>query len=49
MGAQYLTLDNKIKGLSFAGCFFGNPTNKIVTGIAYTQELLIAKHLGQSV
>ncbi len=36
-----------IKCLSLA-VFFGNPTNKIVSGIAYTWELLIANHLDQS-
>ncbi len=45
--AQYVTLDNKIKCLSLA-VFFGNPTNKTVTGIPYTGELLIANHLDQS-
>jgi len=47
-GAQYVTLDNKIKCLSLAGFYFGNPTNKTVTGTAYTWELLIANHLDQS-
>ncbi len=28
--------------------FFGNPTSKIVSGTAYTWELLIANHLDQS-
>jgi hypothetical protein len=46
-GAQCVTLDNKIKYLSSA-VFFGNPTNKTVTGIAYRWELLIANHLEQS-
>jgi hypothetical protein len=47
--AQYVTLHNKIKCLSLAVCFFwGNPTNKTVTGTAYTWELLTAKHLDQS-
>jgi hypothetical protein len=35
-GAQYVTLDNKIKCLSLAVLFFGDPTNKTVTGTAYT-------------
>jgi len=49
-GAQYVTLDNnKIKCLSLAPFFFGNPTNKTVTGTAYTWELLIANHLDQSI
>jgi hypothetical protein len=34
--AQYVTLDNKIKCLSLAVFSFGNPTNKTVTGTAYT-------------
>jgi hypothetical protein len=34
--AQYVTLDNKIKCLSLATIFFGNSTNKTVTGTAYT-------------
>jgi hypothetical protein len=39
----------KVKGLSLAVFFFGNPTNKIVTGIAYMLELLlISNHLDQS-
>ncbi len=46
-GAQYVTLDNKIKCLSLA-VFFGNPTNKTVTGTAHTWGLLIANHLDQS-
>jgi hypothetical protein len=46
-GGQYVTLDNKIKCLSLA-VFLGNPTNKTVTGTAYTWELLIANHLDQS-
>jgi hypothetical protein len=33
-GAQYVTLDNKIKCLSLA-FLFGNPTNKTVTGTGY--------------
>ncbi len=45
--AQYVTLDSKIKCLSLAG-FFGNPTNKTVTGTAYMLELLIANQLEQS-
>jgi hypothetical protein len=40
-GAQYVTLDNKVKCLSLA-LFFGNPTNKTVTGTAYIRGLLIA-------
>jgi hypothetical protein len=48
-GAQYVTLDNKIKCLSLAGFFsFGNPNDKTGTGTAYTWELLIANHLDQS-
>jgi hypothetical protein len=47
-GAQYVTLDNKIKCLSLAVIFFGNPTNKTVTGTAYTWGLLVANHLDQS-
>jgi len=43
-GAQYVILDNKIKCLSLE-FFFGDPTNKTVTKIAYTWELLIANHL----
>jgi hypothetical protein len=46
-GAQYVTLDNKIKCLRLA-FFWGNPTNKTVTGTAHTWELLIANHLDQS-
>jgi hypothetical protein len=42
-GAQYVTLDNKTERP------FGNPTNKTVTGIAYTWELLIANNLDPSV
>jgi hypothetical protein len=33
-GAQYVTLDNKIKCVSLA-VFFGNPNNKTVTGTTY--------------
>jgi hypothetical protein len=44
---QYVTLDNKIKYLSLA-VFFGNLNNKIITGTAYTWELLIENHLDQS-
>jgi len=47
-GAQYVTLDNKIKCLSFAVFFFGNPTNKTVIGTEYMWGLLIANHLDQS-
>jgi hypothetical protein len=36
-GAQYVTLDNKIKCLSLAD-FSGNPTDKTVTGTAYTWD-----------
>jgi hypothetical protein len=36
MGAQYVILDNKIKFVSLDVFFFGNPTNKTVTGTAYT-------------
>ncbi len=46
--AQYVTLDNKIKCLSLALFFLGNPTNKTVTGTGYTWELLIVNQLGQS-
>jgi hypothetical protein len=46
LGAQYVTLDNKIKCLSLAGFFFGDPTNKTVTGTAYAWGLLIAKPPG---
>ncbi len=46
-GAQYVTLDNKIKCLNLA-VFFTNPTNKTGTGMAYTWGLLIANHLDQS-
>ncbi len=38
----------KLNGLSLALLFFGNPTNKIVTGTAYVWGLLIANHLDQS-
>jgi hypothetical protein len=38
-GAQYVTLDNKIKCLSLAVFFCGNPTNKTATGAAYTRGL----------
>jgi hypothetical protein len=41
-----VTLDNKIKCLSFAVFSFGNPTNKIVTGTAYTRGLLNSKPPG---
>jgi hypothetical protein len=34
-GAQYVTLDNKIKCLSLAVFFLGNPTDKAVTGTTY--------------
>jgi hypothetical protein len=45
-GAQYVTLDNKIKCLSLAVIFLGNLTNKTV--FAYMWGLLIANHLDQS-
>jgi hypothetical protein len=35
-GAQYVTLDSKIKCLSLAVFFLGYPTNKTETGAAYT-------------
>ncbi len=38
----------KIKCPSLAPFFFGNPTNKTVTGIAHTSEFLIANHLDES-
>jgi len=41
----YVILDNKIKCLSLAFIFFGNPTNKTVTGTAYSWGLLIANHM----
>jgi hypothetical protein len=44
--AQYVTLDNKIKCLSLASSFFGNPTQK--TGTAYMWLLLVANQLDQS-
>jgi hypothetical protein len=47
-GAQYVTLDNKIKFPSLAVFFVGNPTSKTVTGTAYMWGLLIANHLDQS-
>ncbi len=38
--AQYVTLDNEIKCLSLPFFFFlGNPTDKTVTGTAYTGKL----------
>ncbi len=40
-GAQYVTLDDKIKCLSLAIFISATPTNKTVTGTAYTWELLI--------
>jgi hypothetical protein len=46
IGAQYVILDNKIKCLSLA-LFFGNLTNKTVTGTPLTWGLLIANHLDQ--
>ncbi len=46
-GAQYVTLDNKVKCLSLA-VSFGNPTNKTVTGTTDTWEPLIENHLDQS-
>ncbi len=48
-GAQHVTLDNKTKCLGLAVFFFwGNPTNKPVTGTAYPWELLIGNRLDQS-
>ncbi len=47
-GAQYVTLDNKIKCLIQLFFFLANPANKTVTRTAYTWELLIANHLDQS-
>jgi hypothetical protein len=44
-GAQYVTLDNKIKCLSLAVLFLATPP---VTGTAYIWGLLIANHLDQS-
>ncbi len=45
-GAQYVTLDNKIKCLSLAFLFSfffpGNPTNETVTETAHTWGLLTA-------
>jgi hypothetical protein len=46
-GAQYVTLDNKSKCLNLP-FYFGNLTNKTVTGTAYMWGLLIANHLDQS-
>ncbi len=46
-GAQYVTLDNKIKCLSLAAFFSATPPI-VVTGTAYMWELLIANHLAQS-
>jgi len=46
-GAQYVTLDTKIKCWNL-GFYFGNLTNKTVTGTAYIWGLLIANHLDQS-
>jgi hypothetical protein len=42
-GAQYVTLDNKIKMSTFSCLFFGNPTNKSVSGTAYMWGLLNSK------
>jgi hypothetical protein len=47
LGAQYVTLDNKIKCPSLA-FFFGNPTIKTVTGTPHMWGLLVANHLDQS-
>ncbi len=47
-GAQYVTLDNKIKCLSLASSFFRNATNKTVTETAYMWGLLVGNHLDQS-
>ncbi len=44
-GAQFVTLEYKIKSLSLAVFSFGNPSNKTVTGTANTWGLLIANHL----
>jgi len=46
-GARYVTLDNKIKCLNLA-FYFGNLTNKTVTGTAYMWGLLIANLQDQS-
>jgi len=45
-GAQYVTLDSKIKCLSLAFGFFGNPTNKTETGTAYTRGTTNSKPPG---
>jgi hypothetical protein len=45
-GAQYVTLNSKIKSLRFSCLFFANPTNKTET--AYTRGTTIANHLDQS-
>jgi hypothetical protein len=42
------TLEHLRAGSQFSCVFFGNPTNKTVTGTANTWELLIANHLDQS-
>jgi hypothetical protein len=47
-GAQYVTLNYKIKCFKFSWFFVGNPTNKTVTGTAFTWGLPIANHLDQS-
>jgi hypothetical protein len=44
-GAQYVTLDNKIKCLSLAVFFLGQP---LLTGTAYMWRLPLANHLDQS-
>jgi hypothetical protein len=38
-GPQYVNLNNKIKCLSLAAFFLGNPTNKTVTGTAWRHIL----------
>jgi hypothetical protein len=45
-GAEYVTLDNKIKRLSLAIFLLATPPT--VTGTAYMWGLLIANHLDQS-
>jgi hypothetical protein len=41
-----VTLDNKIKCLSLALFFVGNPTNETVTGAAYVWGILFSKPPG---
>ncbi len=41
-----MTLDNKIKCLSLALFFVGNPTNETVTGAAYVWGILFSKPPG---